>query len=195
MPSAVTILTGLAAIANDWRWLAISWHALLAAFLMTAVAGWRPSIPVLDYLLVAPLVSVSLVASLSGNPFNGAAFATLAAVLVAGAVRLPKTAARFTSSTWVAFGAGLVAFGWTYPHFVSTQSWTTHLYASPFGILPCRTLSVVSASRCASGASARERGPPCSPWLVCCTGRSECSGWGSHSTGGCSWRRGRSPAR
>lgn len=143
MPSAVTILTGLAAIANDWRWLAISWHALLAAFLITVLAGWRPSIRVLTYLLVAPLLSVSLVAFLSGNPFNGIAFAILAAVLVASPVRLPTRAVRFTSSAWVVFGVVFVAFGWTYPHFVSTESWTTYLYASPFGILPCPTLAVV----------------------------------------------------
>jgi hypothetical protein len=143
VPSPDTILTGLTAIANDWRWLAISWHGLLAAFLMTVLAGWRPSIRVLDYLLVVPLLSVSLVAWLSGNPFNGVTFAILAAVFVARADRLPKTAARFTSFAWAAFGASLVAFGWIYPHFVRTESWTTYLYASPFGILPCPTLSVV----------------------------------------------------
>jgi hypothetical protein len=143
MPSPDTVLAGLTAIANGWRWLAISWHALLAAFLITVVTGWQPSTRILGHLLVGPLLSVGLVAWLSGNPFNGAAFGILVVVLIASAVRLPKTAVRAASSAWVAFGVGLVVFGWTYPHFVSADSWTTYVYASPFGILPCPTLSVV----------------------------------------------------
>jgi hypothetical protein len=43
----------------------------------------------------------------------------------------------------VASGVALVVFGGTYPHFIRTDSWTTYLYASPFGILPCPTLSTV----------------------------------------------------
>ena len=42
VPSAETILTGLTAIANEWRWLAILWHVLLGALLVTLFAGWRP---------------------------------------------------------------------------------------------------------------------------------------------------------
>jgi hypothetical protein len=140
MPSSNTVLIGLSAIANNWRWLAISWHVLVAAFLVTVFAGWRPSISILGYVLIGPLLSVSLVAWLSGNPFNGAMFAILAVLLTAA--RPAKTAVRVASTVGVSSGIGLVAFGWTYPHFVTTDSWTTYLYASPFGILPCPTLSV-----------------------------------------------------
>jgi hypothetical protein len=42
-----------------------------------------------------------------------------------------------------AAGGAIAAFGWTYPHFVTTESWMTYLYASPFGILPCPTFAVV----------------------------------------------------
>ena len=143
MPSPDAILVGLAAIANDWRWLAISWHGLLAAFVTTILAGWRPSTRIIGCLLVAPLSSVGLVAWLSGNPFNAAGFGILVGLLVATAVRLPQTAVRVGSSWWVSFGAGLVAFGWAYPHFLGTDAWMTYAYASPFGILPCPTLSVV----------------------------------------------------
>jgi hypothetical protein len=143
MPSPDAVLTGLTAIASDWRSLAIAWHVLLATFLVFVLAGWRPVTRTLGSLLVAPLLSVSVVAWLSGNPFNAAVFAIVVATLFTTAVRLPRTAVRFASSIWVGLGVAFVVFGWTYPHFVSADSWTTYVYASPFGILPCPTLSVV----------------------------------------------------
>jgi hypothetical protein len=143
MPSSDTVLDGLTAIANDWRWLAITWHVLFAALIVWLLAGWRPSVRRLGQLLTTSLVSVSLTAWLSGNPFNGAVFAILAAVLIATAVGFPRRSVRLASSAWVASGAAVVVFGWTYPHFIRTDSWTTYLYASPFGLLPCPTLSTV----------------------------------------------------
>jgi hypothetical protein len=124
VPSPEAVVTGLTAIANNWRWLAIAWHVMLAALVVMLLAGWRPSIRLLGHLVVSPLLSVSVVAWLSGNPFNGAAFAILAAVLVTTMVRVTATA-RLASSAWVLPGTVLVAFGWTYPHFVTTESWTT----------------------------------------------------------------------
>jgi hypothetical protein len=43
VPAPETILTGLSTIANDWRWLAVTWHFLLAALLVLVAAGWRPA--------------------------------------------------------------------------------------------------------------------------------------------------------
>jgi hypothetical protein len=40
-------------------------------------------------------------------------------------------------------GAALVAFGWTYPHFLPGHHWTVYTYAAPFGLLPCPTLAAV----------------------------------------------------
>ena len=138
-----SILAGLTGIANDWRWLAIVWHILLAAGLVRLVAGWRPSSRLLSQLLVAPLLCVSLVAWLSGNPFNGTAFGVLAATLLGAAKRFSKASVRLDSPARVAPGIALILFGWTYPHFLTTDSWTTYLYASPFALLPCPTLSAV----------------------------------------------------
>jgi hypothetical protein len=106
-------------------------------------AGWRPSSRLISHLLVAPLLSVSLVAWLSGNPFNGTAFGVLAATLLRAAQRFSKVSVQLDSPGWVAPGVALIIFGWTYPHFLTTDSWTTYLYASPFGLLPCPTLSAV----------------------------------------------------
>jgi hypothetical protein len=143
VPSPETILAGLAAIANDWRWLAIAWHVLLGALLVMLLAGWQPPVRFMGQLFGAPLVSVSCMAFLSRNPFNGTVFAILAAVLVVTATGFPNTTVRLNSPNWVGVGAVSVLFGWTYPHFTRADSWTTYLYASPFGILPCPTLATV----------------------------------------------------
>jgi hypothetical protein len=137
------ILAGLTSIANDWRWLAITWHIVLASALVMLFAGWRPSTRLVGYLLVAPLISVSGVAWLSGNPFNGTTFVVLAAVLAWAASRYSAASVQLAALPWVALGAALVMFGWTYPHFLTVDSWATYLYASPFGLLPCPTLSMV----------------------------------------------------
>lgn len=83
--SSVNILAGLTAIANDWRGLAIAWHVVLAVVLLLLATGWRLSTRVLGHLLVMPLLSVSLLAWLSGSLFNGTTFAALAGVLTWGA--------------------------------------------------------------------------------------------------------------
>lgn len=137
------ILSGLVSIANDWTWLAIGWHFLLAVLLVLLVAGWRPSARALGGVLNTMVVSVSAVAWLSGNPFNGATFAVLAGVLTWAARRRSSAPLHFVERPWTFVGAGLITFGATYPHFVAADSWTTYLYAAPMGLLPCPTLVVV----------------------------------------------------
>jgi hypothetical protein len=144
VPSPDALLTELGAIANDWRWLAIAWHLLFAGVFLGLLAGWRRPARLLGHVLVAPLLSVSVVAWLSANPFNGTMFAALAALLVWSVVRFGSSmSVTFARSRWVGAGGGLILFGWIYPHFVRTESWLTYLYASPFGVLPCPTLAVV----------------------------------------------------
>ena len=143
MPSPDALLIELETIANDWRWLAMAWHLLFAGLFVALFAGWRPRASLLGHVLVTPLLSVSLVAWLSGNPFNGAMFALLAAALLWSLASFSHTSMTFMPSAWLAAGGAVAVFGWTYPHFASTESWMTYLYASPFGILPCPTLAVV----------------------------------------------------
>jgi len=133
----------LDAIATDWRWLAIAWHVMFAGLFVAFFAGWRPSARLLGSVLVAPLLSVSVVAWLSRNPFNGTMFAIFAAALVRSVPSFRNASVTLVPSASLAAGGAITAFGWTYPHFVRTESWATYLYASPFGILPCPTLAVV----------------------------------------------------
>lgn len=144
MPSTTDILSGLTSIANEWRGIAIAWHVLFAVWLVAVVAGWRPSTRVAGYLLVAPFLSVMAIAIVTGNAFNGAAFAALVLALVFAANRLPREPVRFASPRLTVAGALLIASGWGYPHFLGTERWTSYLYAAPLGILPCPTVSAVT---------------------------------------------------
>jgi hypothetical protein len=143
MPSSEAILGSLTTIANEWRMLAIVWHMALGASVVALIAGWRPSNRVFAYLLVTPLASVSAVAWAGGNPFNGAMFALLAALLVGIASRISSHPIHVTRSLLFVPAAMLMAFGWTYPHFLERNPWTAYLYAAPMGLLPCPTLATV----------------------------------------------------
>jgi hypothetical protein len=41
------------------------------------------------------------------------------------------------------FGILMTAFGWTYPHFLPDSDPLAYLYASPTGLIPCPTISIV----------------------------------------------------
>ena len=142
VPTAETVLSWATGVANEWRWLAFAWHIALAAFFV-AVSRSRVSQRLLGFLLVLPIVSVAVLAWESANPFNASMFTVLAALLLRSATRRPRTAAAIASRGSVLAGMPLIAVGWLYPHFLVTDSWTAYAYASPFGLLPCPTLSVV----------------------------------------------------
>ena len=143
MPSGDAILTGLAETANTWRWLAIGWHLLLAALLVAFLTGCRPSTRLIAVIAVALVVCVSALSWVSGNPFNGTVFGALAIALARATIRTSRADAHVDSVRGALPGAALVVFGWMYPHFLSTDSWTEYAYAAPLGLIPCPTLSVV----------------------------------------------------
>jgi len=142
MPSPDAILAGLSETANTYRWLAIIWHALLSALVVAFLAGWRFSTRLIAWVAVASILSVSALSWASNNPFNGIVFAALAIALVAAAIRTQGVAVELERPWRAIPGAALLMFGWMYPHFLSTESWTEYLYAAPFGLVPCATLSV-----------------------------------------------------
>jgi len=142
MPSAAEILKTLETISKEWLGLAVAWHILLAMAIMAVILGWRPSRKVGAALLVLPLLSVSALAWLHGNPFNGIVFALFAVLLAVLGLGLP--AARVTPAPgWArAVGVVLVAFGWVYPYFVGGGSWLRYIGVAPTGLIPCPTLSM-----------------------------------------------------
>ena len=143
MPSGDAILAGLGETANTWRSLAVAWHLILATLLGAFLIGCRLSTRLIAVTGVALVLSVSALSWASGNPFNGTVFAALAIGLVRAAIGTPGSVAQIESLRRALPGAALVLFGWMYPHFVSTDSWTEYAYAAPLGLIPCPTLSVV----------------------------------------------------
>jgi hypothetical protein len=143
MPPPDAILSWASAVANQWRPLAIIWHVVALVFLVAALTGWCPSARSIGRLLVLPFASVSVIAWASGNPFNAIAFATLVAGLTVGFARLATCTLKRSPTLWFAAGILLTIFGVWYPHFLETGGWAAYLYAAPFGLLPCPTLSAV----------------------------------------------------
>lgn len=144
MPASSAILDSLTVVANDWRALAIGWHVyFLAALLLWDFTGRRLTTRSAMCLLIAPVASVSAVASIAMNPFNGLAFALLAVALGAIALSRRRTEIRFASAPMLATGLVLFAFGAVYPHFVVVDHWLAYPFAAPLGLLPCPTLLAV----------------------------------------------------
>jgi hypothetical protein len=140
LPTAA-ILDSLATIANAWRGLAVGAHAALALMVITRRPRSRRAVVLC---LTVPLASVSLLAWWSGHPFNGVVFLLLA-LIAAKVATTVGTSATVLDRSLVnrSIGAALVIFGLVYPHFVVAEPWITYLYASPFALIPCPTLSVI----------------------------------------------------
>lgn len=144
MPDREQILAGLTRAAGDGLPWAIVWHLIVAMAIIAVAAGWRPSNRWAGVLLAAPLVSVSASSWAVHNPFNGSVFAALAIALMALATAFGDRFRVSSGARWThVMGAGLVAFGWFYPHFLPSHSPIYYLFAAPLGLIPCPTLSMV----------------------------------------------------
>ncbi len=143
MPTAAQILHTLSEISNRAIAVAVIWHLAVGAALIALAWGWKPRPRRFAALCLLPVISVSVLALAFGNPFNGATFAALAVVLAWAAWRSPAEAVE-TRPAWAAMtGALLIAFAWVYPHFLRDQPALTYLVASPMGLVPCPTLSLL----------------------------------------------------
>jgi hypothetical protein len=143
MPSATQINEGLARIATDAVAAALLWHGLFLLAGLALLQGWRPSRRGAAALLTLPLFSVGALAWWYANPFNAAVFTMLAGGLAAGASRLASAPVRRGPPWTFVVGAAMVAFGWTYPHFLEPGTRLRYLIAAPTGIVPCPTLAIV----------------------------------------------------
>jgi hypothetical protein len=136
MPSAGEILEGLANIAESWRTLALLWHLYFGVLLIFALSGFRAQERLVGALLIPPLVAVSVLAWISGNPFNGTAFGALSITLVALLWDLNGRPVERAHPIWLLLGFSLAVFGWAYPHFLEKDSASTYWYAAPLGLIP-----------------------------------------------------------
>jgi hypothetical protein len=144
MPDPNAILSSLSNIANGAVAFALGWHLVVALAGLAWLAGIRLRQRALALLSCAPLASVSAFAWAYANPFNGLVFAVLTAVLVWLALRGPNGWPTRSDGWRSLLGVALIAFAWVYPHFLSAGfPRAAYLFASPMGLLPCPTLSLV----------------------------------------------------
>lgn len=143
MPTPEQILLSLTQIANQWQGLAIVWHVYFAVLAIGLALGIRPSKQIGGVLLGLPLLSVSVLAWMAANPFNGVLFALAGVTLIILALRLPAEPIEIAPTWIVGAGVFMFLFGWVYPHFLATSSFIPYLYAAPTGLVPCPTLSIV----------------------------------------------------
>jgi hypothetical protein len=142
MPSSQVIVAGLAQIANRAFAFAVAVHVVLGLLAIAIALGARPTWRVGLALVSLLLASVSAVALLFGNPFNGGVFALLAAAYAGAALRWRDAPERLKYAPFVrGIGWVLLVFGWTYPHFLDQSSPFAYLIGAPLGLVPCPTLA------------------------------------------------------
>jgi len=142
MPPADQILEGLQGISAQWKPLAIAWHGYFGILLVLLLAGRRSSRRVTSLLLALPLLSVSALAWMAGNPFNGIMFAVIGIGLMVIGVRFPTESLRIAPQ-YIFPAVLIIAFGWVYPHFISGDTVLHVALTAPLGLVPCPTLSMV----------------------------------------------------
>ncbi len=143
MPTPADILAGLTRIATGWSALAIAWHAGIGALLIALLAGWRPSRALLGALMTLPLLSVSALAWLDGNPFNATVFVTAAIAVLTMSAAMPGVRISLSTPGYLVAGLAMIGFGWIYPHFLEDGPAWRYIYAAPTGLVPCPTVSAV----------------------------------------------------
>jgi hypothetical protein len=143
LPGPEKIIESLTLIANEARSIAIIWHIILGAFIIGLLFGWRPPKKVAGVFLALPIISVSILAWMYKNPFNGLAFLLIAILLIILSLKLPTRWVEITSLPLSLIGLAMIAFGWIYPHFLGDASLLEYAYSAPVGLIPCPTLSVV----------------------------------------------------
>jgi hypothetical protein len=144
MPSSTEILAGLRQIANEAFAFGVGWHIVVGTVLIAlSFRWWRPSPRLMGELAGLPFASVSAFAWAFDNPFNGVLFALVAVALALAARRAPLAEGR-RHRTWAAvLGWLLIAFAWSYPHFLVVRAPLAYLYGAPMGLIPCPTLALV----------------------------------------------------
>jgi len=143
MPDKEAILSGLQKIVNDYSTIAIIWHILFYALVVALIAKWLPSNRFLALLFCLPVLSVAVMAFMTGNPFNGILFSLLTLLLFIFGLRATVQPLQVSQIIFMVIGILMIVFGLFYPHFTQGDSFMKYFYASPAGLIPCPTLSII----------------------------------------------------
>jgi len=143
MPKTEDIINGLQSIVNNYTTFAIIWHAVFYFLLAGLLARFQPSNKIFGILLCLPLISVAVFAWLSGNPFNGILFSVITILIFIFGIKASNQPIQISQFPFMAIGILMIVFGLVYPHFINADSFLKYLYASPAGLIPCPTLSIL----------------------------------------------------
>lgn len=137
------IIAGLQAIVNNNILIATLWHVAIFGLIISLFFNWNPSNKLMAILFCLPVLSVCVLAWLSGNPFNGTLFAVLAVLIIISGLKASSQPITFSQLAFLVIGILMIVFALLYPHFLESGSFIKYLYASPVGLIPCPTLSLL----------------------------------------------------
>lgn len=137
------IINSLQSIVNDYSTFAMMWHALIYILIAALIAKWAPSNKLFGLLTCLPLISVAIFAWMTGNPFNGTVFSIATMLLIIFGLKANGQPIDYSQLPFIIAGILMITFGLVYPHFINPDSIIKYLYASPAGLIPCPTLSVI----------------------------------------------------
>lgn len=143
MPKTDEIINGLQKIVNDYSTIAIIWHVIFYALIAALIFKWMPTNRLFALLICAPILSVAMLAFMSGNPFNGILFSLLTVLIIIIGLRVSSQPVQASQIIFMVIGILMIVFGLIYPHFIKPDSLLKYLYASPAGLIPCPTLSIL----------------------------------------------------
>jgi hypothetical protein len=137
------IINGLQSIVNDYSTIAILWHAVFYILIAALIAKWEPSNKIFGLLIAMPLLSVAILAWITGNPFNGTMFSIATILILFFGLKANGQSINYSQLNFMIAGILMIIFGLVYPHFIKLDSIFKCLYASPAGLIPCPTLSIL----------------------------------------------------
>jgi hypothetical protein len=136
-------LADLLNISDEATIVALAWHVVTFVAVLAIAFGWRPKQRSACYSLVLPLLSVAAVSIALGSLFWGIAFLLLSIGLTVFARSAPIDRATAGPEWSMVAGLVMIAFAWVYPHFLTSESALTRLYAAPLGLVPSPTIALV----------------------------------------------------
>ncbi len=143
MPQPEEIVKGLTNIANAFMGIAIIWHFIFYLLILVLSLGWRPTNRLFSSLISLPLFSVSILAWVSGNPFNGIVFGMFGLLLIILGLKNSFEKVKFPPLTYKILAILIITYGLIYPHFLQESSFLHYIFVSPLGLVPCPTLSTI----------------------------------------------------
>ncbi|MCK7460673.1 MAG: hypothetical protein MZU84_00590 [Sphingobacterium sp.] len=143
MPKTDEILNGLQKIVNDYSLVAIIWHLVFYALLAALLFKWLPTNRDIRTADLYPCAFGCHTGFHVGESVQRDAFSILAVLGVIFGLKATGQPVQTSQLVFMIIGILMIVFGLVYPHFIDAGSIVKYLYASPAGLIPCPTLSVI----------------------------------------------------